>query len=212
MKFSDFIESIPKIKKNPLPGEKAQLLLSPEARPRFHSAFKKDSTREASVLLLMYNKNEETHIALILRSSYGGAHSGQVAMPGGKAEKEDLSQWETALRETEEEIGIPRKQIEFIKALTSVYIPTSDFRVYPFLAKTEKIDKFKLQKNEVAAVIEMPVKQLLLPENNVNLTIQISKNTSIIAPAFVYEDYKIWGATAMMLSELKQLLIESVGL
>ena len=212
MKFSNFIESIPKIKKNPLPGEKAQLLLSPEARPRFHSNYRKDATREASVLSLLYPKGEETFIALILRASYGGAHSGQVAMPGGKTEEEDNSQWETALRETEEEIGVSKNKVEFIKALTSIYVPVSDFRVYPFLAKTEKIEKFTLQKDEVAAVIEMPVKHLLLPENRVSLNINISKNTSIVAPAFVYEDHKIWGATAMILSELKQLLVESVGL
>ena len=212
MRFNDFLESIPKIKKNPLPGEEAQLLLSPLERPKFSIDYKKNTTREAAVLALLYPKREITHIALIVRTTYDGAHSGQVAMPGGKAEIEDVSLAATAIRETEEEIGISQDRITLVKELTSVYVPTSDFRVYPFLAKADKIKDFKLQESEVADIIEMPVSQLISENNFTKTLVTISEYKSVEVPAFIYKDYIIWGATAMILSELKQLLIESVGL
>ncbi|WP_010182525.1 NUDIX hydrolase [Aquimarina agarilytica] len=209
MKFEKFLKGISKIEKNKLPGALAQMELSPKDRVQFSQNYVTTKTREAGVMALFYAKNEETFLALILRTTYDGAHSGQVALPGGKFESSDLSLWNTALREVEEEIGVAQQKVSFIKSLSSLYVPVSDFRIYPFIAKANEALTFHLQEEEVAKLIEMPLSYLIEQKEIKELFVDIGINKSLKVPAFEFEDHIIWGATGMILNELKQLLIDS---
>ncbi len=209
MKFDELVKSISKIEKNMLPGPQAQMQLSPKNRAQFSESYRTSKTRKAGVMALLFPKDGETYLALILRTTYDGAHSGQIALPGGKYELSDQSLWETALREVEEEIGVTQNKISLIKPLTSIYIPPSDFRVYPFLAKTNESLIFKLQEEEVAELIEMPLSYLIGQKEINEVTIEVVTNKLVKVPAFKFDKHIIWGATAMILNELKQLLIDS---
>jgi 8-oxo-dGTP pyrophosphatase MutT (NUDIX family) len=143
---------------------------------------------------------------LIVRNSYPGVHSSQIAFPGGKAEEFDLDFKATALRETHEEIGIHPDKITVIRDFTSVYIPPSNFLVYPFLGISSTELEFTLQEEEVAGIVEIPL-SLLLDDSIITMkTLETSYAKSIEVPCFQIEEHLVWGATAMMLSELKDTL------
>ncbi len=195
-----------------VPGESSHFIMAPEMRIRELNSYKIEerNPRHAAVMMLFYPKDIDAHIALILRPEYEGVHSGQIALPGGKVEIYDLSYTETALRETQEEVGVYTHTVQVVKPLTKVYIPPSNFWVHPFLGFTEKRPDFVLQKEEVAAVIEVPLAELL-NENNVSsqkLSTSYAKNIEV--PSFELNGYTVWGATAMMLSELKMFLKMSI--
>ena len=156
----------------------------------------------AAVMMLFYPKNNCTNLALIVRNSFG-VHSSQIAFPGGKWETEDTDYQQTALRETHEEIGITPNQIQVIKPFSKVYIPPSNFMVYPFLGISENELIFKLQQEEVAGIVEMPLSALLDDATIITKKINTSYAKFIDIPAFKINEHFIWGATAMMLSELK---------
>ncbi len=167
---------------------------------------KENKPREAAVTMLFYPKNKETHLVLIVRNSYKGVHSAQIAFPGGKFETDDADFSATALRETEEEIGVSRNKIEIIKAFSSVFIPPSNFMVYPFLGICKEEIDFIPDAIEVAAIIELPLKvfrddSILTVEN-----LSTSYGSFIEVPAFKIDGHIVWGATAMMLSELRDVL------
>ena len=135
MEFSTFLKYVPKIAKETLPAAFAHSKMIPPNRFELlnNQDYSTFNPRYASVLMLLYPKNKITHLVLILRNTYPGIHSSQIAFPGGKNEKEDASFAQTALRETHEEIGIPAHKITIIKPFTEVYIPPSNFLVSPFL-------------------------------------------------------------------------------
>ena len=144
-------------------------------------------------------------MALTLRPTYSGTHSAQVSFPGGKKEVKDKNLAETALRETFEEIGIEQNEIETIREMTHVYIPPSNFLVTPFMAYTRETPIFDIN-NEVEKMIEVPINQLL-DDSFVRYDTQntfSSKNLKI--PYFNFSNEKIWGATAMIISEIKELI------
>ncbi len=183
--------------KQKLPGEKAQLLMAPNFRGHLSSPGK---PVEAAVLVLFYPSDGKMHLVFIKRNEYDGPHSAQVSFPGGAKEADDLSLEETALRETREELGI-REQIEVLGALTPLHIPVSNFMVYPFVGWMEQRPVFQPDSSEVQYVIEAPLRDLLDPANGDSETIYHHEQ-SIEAPFYRVGKEKIWGATAMMLSEV----------
>jgi 8-oxo-dGTP pyrophosphatase MutT (NUDIX family) len=145
-------------------------------------------------------------LALILRTSYNGVHSSQIAFPGGKVEEEDADLSHTALRETYEEIGIHPQNIKVVRPFTEVYIPPSNFMVYPFLGYSENELDFVLQEEEVAGLVEFPFADFMNDNIIVNTVMKTSYAGSIEVPGFQVNEHFVWGATAMMLSELKDTL------
>ena len=183
-----------------LPGEKAQLMMAPTFRGVFRND--KDPIR-AAVLILMYPSNEKTRLVFIKRNEYDGPHSAQVSLPGGAWEKKDGSMENTAIRETREELGIV-DEIEILGALTDLHIPVSNFQVSPFVGCTDRTPVFHPDASEVQFIIETPLTELLDPRNLDSERV-LRHGQSIEAPFYRVGKEKIWGATAMILSEFLQL-------
>lgn len=211
MKFNEFKNSLSKLKNLALPGEEIQLKMAPIERIQELKlqAVNQSSARRAGVMVLFYpDEKDITKLILILRKTYKGVHSGQVGFPGGRYELEDLDLQQTALRETEEEIGIPRSQIIVCKQLSEIYIPPSNFMVHPFLGITEQTPKFIPQQSEVEDLIEVPLLHFLDESIIITRKLTTSYAVDIEVPAFQLNDFVVWGATAMILSEVRHLLKE----
>lgn len=170
--------------------------------------------RPSAVLGLLFPKEEILNLLLIQRTSDGRAHSGQISFPGGKQDHTDADLKATALREMQEEVGIGSGSVDIIGALTPLYIPVSNFHVYPFLAYAPEQQAYNINKAEVASILEVPIHDLLHPERKTM--------TDVISPAMpgtirnvkayrLTNDIIIWGATAMIISELETILEEYEG-
>ncbi len=210
MNFDLFLNTVPKILKQTLTGEVAHNKMAPPERKVLMQKFEGTNFRKAAVLMLFYPKENQTHLALILRTSYNGVHSSQVAFPGGKVENFDANNQETALRETQEEIGIPPEKISIVRPFSQIYIPPSNFMVYPFLGYAIQELQFVLDPKEVAGIVEFPISDLLNDANIVVKKMDTSYSESIEVPSFKIKEHYVWGATAMMLSELKDILKNSL--
>lgn len=208
MNFQDFIEFVPQIITANLPAIEAHALMAPVERIETlkKGIVHNGNHREAAVMMLLYPKMGKTHLVLILRNSYEGVHSGQIAFPGGKYETEDLSFSVTALRETQEEIGVIPEKMEIVKPFTPMYIPPSNFMVYPFLGIAREELIFVPDPGEVAQIIELPLTLFLSDEILIQAQLKTSYAESVQVPAFKIDGHIVWGATAMMLSELKEVL------
>lgn len=166
-----------------------------------------NNPNKAGVMALFYpNKNEVTHLILILRKTYKGVHSNQVGFPGGRVEHSDKNLKYTALRETEEEVGIPQSEVRVVKKLTKLYIPPSNFWVHPYVGLMDKTPNLKAQETEVEKILEINLEDFLDERNLISQELSTSYAKNIQVPAFSLNGYVVWGATAMMLSELKDLL------
>lgn len=192
-----------------LPGEHAQLRMTPLSRSNFERAKEEaHQYRQSGVAVILFeNGNHEREIALIQRPEYEGKHGGQVSFPGGKKEDSDLDLLETAMRECYEEIGVNLQKSHYLGALTSVFIPVSQFYVEPHVFFLPEKPDFIPDAYEVSEVFSIKVLDLL-DDANVQLTnIRISEQFSMKdVPYFALENKVIWGATAVILSELKAIL------
>lgn len=206
MDFSEFLKYIPKIEKEKLLSVEAHMKMAP--LERVSSLSTKDyldkDPRKAAVMMLLYPKNNETHLALIVRNSYPGIHASQIAFPGGKVEPTDINLQFTALRETHEEIGISPNQIQVIKPFSELYIPPSNFLVSPFLGIVQEEVTFIPSPYEVKRVLELPLRDLLDDRIITKVVMSTSYADNISVPVFNVDKYVVWGATAMMMSELKE--------
>ena len=192
--------------KSELPGSTAHEVMS--ARPVGGLKIKRYSEveiRESSVLILFYQEAGIWKIPLIQRPTYDGAHGGQVSFPGGRREEADAHGVETALREAEEEIGINRNDVEVIGELTPLVIPVSGHRVQPVVGLHRDIPNFIPEEREVEEVFSIHVNDLLNDEFVKHKQYDI-RGVSLHTPFFDIQNKFIWGATAMMLNELKVIL------
>ncbi|WP_299365724.1 CoA pyrophosphatase [Winogradskyella sp.] len=209
MLFKTFLESVIKIKHLELFGEQSHAKMSPPYRLQLAERMREQAknAKIAGVLALFYpNLEGETYLVLILRKTYKGVHSAQVGFPGGKYEESDRNLMVTALRETEEEVGVPEKQLDVIKALSPLYIPPSNFLVHPFFAISNSTPNFIKQDEEVEDIIEVKLQDFLDEANTIITRVPTSFNVEVDVPAFELNGHVVWGATAMMLGEIKDLL------
>ena len=185
-----------------LPGQQAWQRMAPEGRINVPL---QEKCTDAGVMLLLYPENEQTHIALIKRNEYAGPHSAQISFPGGMKEDSDTDFIHTALRETEEEIGIPAASIEILGALTPLIIPVSNFCVHPFVGWLERTPEFNPDRSEVQYLICPSLVELMDPGNHKYGTFNRG-GVDLKTPYIDLEGEMLWGATAMIFSEFMALL------
>lgn len=189
-----------------LPGQQAQYKMVPPGRERTRlENITYSNPKKAAVLVLLYPKQEVPHIVLMKRNSYPGVHSGQISFPGGKLEKFDKNLEQAAVRESNEELGILPSKVSILGELTQVYIPPSNFLVNPFVGFSEERPEFVPDNKEVTEVLEVPFSDVLNPDNLSNVELKVRGNP-IEVPAYTLNGHVVWGATAMMLSELTSLI------
>ncbi len=193
-----------------MPGEASHYKMEPEIRRNWRErvAKKELQPKRAAVMALFYPVENTTKLLLILRKTYKGVHSNQIGFPGGKVEQEDIDLLHTALRETEEEVGVPMDAPTVLKKLSEVYIPPSNFLVQPYLGLYQNPEPFIVQETEVEALVEVSLSDFLDGNNEIEQEMRTSYADTITVPAFKLNGYTVWGATAMMLNEIKDLLVK----
>jgi len=207
MEFESFLSLISRLDQAQLGGLNSHLKMIPKERKLFSQQnIEKMQPKKAAVLALFYPKfNNETFFLLILRANYNGTHSSQISFPGGKFELFDKDLEYTALRETYEEVGVQINEVRIKKQLSDTFIPPSNFIVRPYMGVAMRTPNFN-HNHEVEKIIEVKLSDLLSDKTitTKNLTTSYMKNIDI--PCFKLNNYTVWGATAMMLSEIKDLL------
>lgn len=195
---------IPKLEKSNLDSLQYHYKIAPkeriEAVQKLNISHQNPS--KAGVMALFYPKNNQLHIVLIVRPSYPGVHSSQISFPGGRYEANDSSFMHTALRECHEEVGIVTENIKIIKALREVYIPPSNFLMHPFMGFATKELTFTPQESEVKNILEIPFDFFLNQSNLIDKTMNTSYGVQISVKGWEFNNHFIWGATAMVLSEI----------
>lgn len=201
-----FFDNVTKITNNPLPGLDAQLRMAPPGRSNKTDHYLKQisKAKKAAVLALLYpNSANQMQMVLIHRQQYPGVHSQQISFPGGSIDSTDPSPLFTALRETHEEVGVVPQSVTVVKSLSNLYIPPSNFYVHPFLGVCKETPHFTKEDKEVSEIIEVPMSKVLSIQSEGVFTVTTYPNTSMEVPAFCFQNHIVWGATAMILAEIK---------
>ncbi len=191
----------------PLPGKDAHLLMSPQPLDLRRFSFDiPQNHKKSGVLILIYPETGNGVFPLIKRPVYPGVHSGQVSLPGGKMEPDDPDVVFTALREAQEEIGIDSEKVEVLGRLSDLYIPASNFLVSPVIGFLQESPRFLPEQKEVSRIIPTEVKTLIQPGIQKKTILDLDKSIRLDTPFFDIDGEVVWGATAMILSELLYLL------
>jgi 8-oxo-dGTP pyrophosphatase MutT (NUDIX family) len=203
------LDDVQRALSRPLPGPDAHLKMAPQPRPgRTPTLALPSDCREGGVLILLYSRAERLYFVLTRRTETVRSHKGQISLPGGKREgSESLIQ--TALRETCEEVGVPPDGTEVIGRLSKLYVSASNYCIHPFVAHRQIPPTFRPDPVEVAEVLEVPLFTLLDPSiRKVEHWSASQFDAPRRVPFFAIESQVVWGATAMILSELATLLEE----
>jgi 8-oxo-dGTP pyrophosphatase MutT (NUDIX family) len=194
------IDRLKKALAQPKPGLSVQVRMSPYPRPPQppHIEYERSSVK-AGVLVLLYERLGKTYLPLIQRTDTVLHHKGQIGFPGGQVEAgENPSQ--AALRETWEELGIPPERVELLGELTPLYVPPTNFCIYPAVGRLAGVPSFRPDPAEVAGVIEVSLAELAAPET-LRRERWTLRGESLTVPFYAVGPHKIWGATAMILAE-----------
>jgi 8-oxo-dGTP pyrophosphatase MutT (NUDIX family) len=200
--FAPFVRQLQADLAGNLPGRSAQYMMAPQPRSGGDLPYDRPhpDARRGGVLVLCYPHEATIYVALILRPTYNGVHSGQVAFPGGGYESGDQDLTQTALREAYEEIGVEATTLTLLGQLSPLYIYASNYLVFPTVAWANERPQFKIDPYEVAALLEIPLRDLCDPSNCRQEEWQLIDRVAQV-PFFALLEQKIWGATAMILSE-----------
>ncbi|WP_343747676.1 CoA pyrophosphatase [Fluviicola sp.] len=205
MTYADLIEKF----SGELPGESSHLAFMPFRGSSREQIQQGVSYRDAAVAIILFHNEENTLSTIVTqRQQYDGSHSGQISFPGGKKEADDPDLTYTAIRECFEEIGIDAGSFELLKELTPLFVPVSKFLITPFVFySTQKSFQYNRSEREVAEIYELDLPALYKPESVVQLDIPLNKEFIMKnVPHFKQGDILIWGATALILNELKDIL------
>jgi 8-oxo-dGTP pyrophosphatase MutT (NUDIX family) len=199
-----FIKSLEKILSSNLPGEKAHDIM--RTGPKFPKPleYMKKKAIPSAVLILLFPNNNTFNFILTLRSQRVETHKGQISLPGG-AQEQDESLEKTALRETEEEIGVSPETIELIGRLSTLYVPFSGFDIHPYVGWATEMPEINISVEEVDKIISVPVTELI-DSNNLRIKNTSLRGIPVKMPYFNLKNEIVWGATSMILSEFKQLI------
>jgi 8-oxo-dGTP pyrophosphatase MutT (NUDIX family) len=205
MQFHSFLEFVPKIQELRLPGLSEQLTMAPAIRKQLINKPIINPKKAAVICLFFEGMHGETCFYLIRRSSYPGVHSNQVGFPGGQIDSVDQTPWEAAKRELWEELGISPQKVTQIREITPLYIPPSHFWVDCFLAYSKSQTELNLDPNEVKEVISVSLAEFINLKKS--FTDQLDSNGNK-TPIYNLSDNTVWGATAMILAEIKSIIFK----
>lgn len=209
MDLKKVVLSLEKKLKEPRYGQEAQEKMMPVPRPGYKPVWEAESScRKAGVLVLLYPKDGRFFLVLTRRSDRVVIHQAQISFPGGHREPGE-SYEQTALREAREELGIDPESVRVIGELSPLYIPPTNYCIYPVIAASAQRPDFHPSELEVAEIIEVPLDHLM-DSRNIRREEWTVRGITADVPFFQYNEHKIWGATAMVLSELKELLSDAI--
>lgn len=209
--FSVSVEKIKERLTAPLPGDRARQLMMPIGRASEQQRLmeeQKERIRLGGVLILLFPSEGQIKFPLTLRHDYPGIHSGQVSLPGGRKEEHDDDLIMTALRETEEEIGVATGDIKVIGTLSELYIPPSQYKILPTIGYVEKMPNFKIDPREVKELFLADIQHLTDVKFRKRKKLLVRGNYRLDTPYFDIENKVVWGATAMILSEFSKIIEE----
>lgn len=186
-----------------LPGKTSHLKLIPPYRP-IDIPQKKDNIKHSGVLLLLVPEKKGWQLCFIERNRKLKHHPGQISFPGGRFETSDKTTMNTAIRETFEEIGISQNQYNILGALSPIYVSVSNFIIFPYIAQLHEKTSFTICANEVERVLLLPLASFL-NGSLVECTVKTIYGPQVV-PCYQIENLSIWGATAMILTELIDIL------
>ena len=204
MTFTDTIDRLEAALSAALPGAAAHAILSPRPRRDWPDDFNPARIRRAAGLLLVFPVGNRPHIVLTVRADTLGRHGGQVSLPGGVVDPGETFE-QAALREAHEEIGLSRRGVRILGALTPLDIPVSGFRLHPIVAAADEAPSLIASDAEVARILEIPVDELLDP-SRLHTVNRVRGGQALSIPMLRVGNEEIWGATAMVLAEFLTLL------
>ena len=201
------LQEIAFLLKKQLPGRNAQEKMYPTDRKDIlQNAEVNMHIRNAAVLLHLFPVGDDLYFILTQRKHYLREHAGQISFPGGSYEEIDKSLMETALREANEEIGIDRTTMYILGELTEVFIPNSNFLVRPFVSFSHTKPILKKDSDEVEEILLVPLSELLDISNQKEMY-KIKDGKEIRIPYYLLQKEVVWGATAIILSEFREMLV-----
>ncbi len=203
-----FIQDLEKSLSGDLPGEEAQLKMAPMHKEAYRTV--PNDHKLACVMILIFPKNKEWHLCLIERPNNNpdDKHAGQLSFPGGQLDEGDDTFEDCALREVYEEIGVAPETIGILGSLTPLYVFVSNFLVHPFVGFTNEYPSYIKQESEVTEIIEVPIKHFTRLKNKGIEDISVRELVLPQTPYYDVNGKRLWGATAMMMSELEHILAD----
>ena len=206
MIYNEFPGLLEKAIQNGLPGTEVQWeMASSDRRIKDFPRKKKPGSKLAAVLILLYPYKDSIYTVFMQRPEYKGVHSGQISFPGGKMETGDNNLTETAIREACEETGFCSKNLQILGTLTPLFIPVSDIEVTPVVAYTGTRPDFEPDDSEVVELFEAPLEAFLESSIVKEKTMQIREDF-LLVKFYDFNNRIIWGATAMILHELLEII------
>lgn len=203
--YSSFLTYLAEALREDLLGIEAhQKMLPPGRRLKTHES-ETSQVKPSGVLVLLFPEGGQIYLCLIKRPSTMTHHPGQISFPGGKVEKDDLSAEMAALREAHEEVGIDPSYVKIIGKLSELYVEVSKFLIHPFIAWCDKKPDFIVNKAEVDELILLPINELVTNETILETDMDTITGRLRIR-YYPFNSQIIWGATAMILSELIEIL------
>lgn len=191
-----------------LPGQETQQRMLIKSDKLYTFKNKVEDAIPAAVLILLFEQDSDIHFVLTERTHTVEHHRGQISLPGGVQENDEDFSF-TAKRETHEEIGINPDEVDIIGELSSLFVFASGFTIQPYIGIFNSVFEPIPAPNEVASVFSVPIKDLINDENMKREHRNIL-GYDVDVPYFHFNDHKVWGATAMILSEFKTVLIEAI--
>ena len=197
MEFENLIFHLKQRMNNALPGEDSHKKMKVNFSNNTKLPFSKNKAKPAAVLILLYPNNDKTYFYLTKRADTVKYHKGQISLPGGSKENNETL-LDTALRETQE------NEISILGKITPLFIPVTGFMITPFVSYISKKPKTILDEIEVAELLSVNIRDLL--NNDILIMDRDINGSSVSIPYFSLNNHQVWGATSMVLSELKDII------